>query len=1159
MRHFNPLDYPIVFAQPLRVPNEPTVPNSAWLEHVPFAMLIIDIAKPKLLVELGTHSGISYCAFCQSVKALNIDTCCYAIDTWEGDEHAGYYPPEVLAELRSYHDANYGGFSQLLQTTFDHAVEQFADGTIDLLHIDGCHTYNEVKHDFENWREKLSEQAIILFHDIAERGSDFGVWKLWEELRGNHPSFEFHHGHGLGVLCINRFPTEAVRQLLELPEAERPIVREFFYQAGRRLTLQNERHEITEFYKREIYEREVTILQQKTQAESLNERMVEEAERRREEVERAREEAHKERSALLRSHEEAMIALRRTFAERQEQQLQEESMVLRAHNAERAQLREEVAILENERAYLQQRLASIESRLSWQLLSRAWQLQMRVAPPTSAQGRAWMALMRLTRGRTRRRVSLSTSAVAPLTVQGPLIPASHQELAPLSPEEARALAAQYNSYESWVARCEAIRYDPDRATRIIAGFRYSPVISIIMPTYNSPEAFLRAALDSVLTQYYPSWELCICDDASPQEGVRSILQEYAARDSRIRIIFATENRGIGGASNQALALATGDYIGLLDHDDMLTPDALLEVVAALQDVRADFLYSDEDKLDEEGFRCEPFLKPVWSPDLLLTCMYTSHFSVYRRTLVEEIEGFRESMSGSQDYDLALRATEQVRTITHIPKILYHWRKIPGSAAASTGAKPYAYLAAQRALTDALERRGIDGSVEIANAAGYYHIRRTIDTFGKVSIIIPTRDQIALLERCVRSIEEKTEYPHYEIIIIDNDSRDAASLEYLARSPHRVITAPGTFNYSWLNNLGAREAAGEYLLLLNNDTAVLSGSWLSALVEQAQRPEVGAVGAKLLYPDGRIQHAGVILGLGGVASHAQRFVDGYIGTGYYNYPNALKNYSAVTGACLMIRKAVFEAVGGLNETDLPVNFNDVDLCLRLRERGYLVVYTPYCLVRHHESATRAPIVDPEGQAYMLGRWREEILADGYYHPQFDLDAGDFTIDITRPDTFQSMYVQHSREAVTSDLSTRLTIGQELIIGDDDLTAIGVQFATYGRRCKGRVILHLRRSVSDKSDLLTVAMDASDILDNHLHLFAFTPLAGSAGQRLYFFIEFTQHESGERLAVWRSLRQDPKVGSHYENQLPADGTLAFAVYSQRQHYRHTAIPTTAGEAR
>ena len=1150
MRQFNPLDYPIVFARPQRVPNEPTVPNSAWLEHVPFALFIVDIAKPKLLVELGTHSGISYCAFCQSVKTLNIDTRCYAVDTWEGDEQAGYYPPEVLAELRSYHDANYGGFSQLLQTTFDHAVEQFADGTIDLLHIDGCHTYDEVKHDFENWREKLSEQAIVLFHDIAERGSGFGVWKLWEELQGSHPSFEFHHGHGLGVLCINRFPTDAVRQLLELPEAERPMVREFFYQAGRRLTLQNERHEITEFYKREIYEREVTILQQKTQAESLAEQMREEAARRHEEVARTREEAHKERSALLRLHEEATIALRRTFAERQEQQLQEESLVLRAHNAERAQLREEAAILEHERAYLQQRLASIESRFSWQVLSQAWQLQMRIAPPNSPQGRAWLALTRLTRGRAQGRV-VSPMAVAATSPQGPLIPAAHQESVPLTPEEFAALASQYNSYESWVLRCEEIRYNAARAARVIEDFTYLPTLSIIMPTYNSPPEHLRAALDSVVNQYYPYWELCICDDASPEEHIRTILSEYAAHDSRIHVTFAEHNRGIGGASNHAFSMATGEYIGLLDHDDVLTPDALFEVVAALQEVRSDFLYSDEDKLDLDGRRCEPFLKPGWSPDLLLTCMYTSHFSVYRRGIVEAVGGFRETVNGSQDYDLALRITERASTITHIPKILYHWRKIPGSAAASTGAKPYAYLAAQQALTDALDRRGIAGTVEIANASGYYHVRRDFDTTSRVSIIIPTRDQHKLLERCVRSIEEKTEYANYEIIIVDNDSREAATIEYLAHSPHRIIHHPGAFNYSQLNNIGVREATGEYLLFLNNDTEILSGSWLSALVEQAQRPEVGAVGAKLLYPDGRIQHAGVILGLGGVASHAQRFVDGYTGTGYYNYPNALMNYSAVTGACLMVRRHVYEASGGLNERDLPINFNDVDLCLRLRQQGYLNVYTPYCLVRHHESATREPIVDPAGQAYMLAHWQEQLRADAYYHPQFALDAADFTIDTARPDTFRAMYSQRLQETVTGPLTPHHTIGQVFVVGEDELSAIGVHFATYGRRCSGNVVFHLCKSPGAKEDMLTVVLDASSILDNHLHLFSFDPLAGSAGQRYYFFLEFDRPSTAANLAVWQSLQGDSLMGDHYENHQLTAGTLAFATYSRRQIYRHTHL--------
>jgi len=1147
MRQFNPLDYPIIFQQPQRIPNEPVVPNSAWLEHVPFAMFLMDIARPKLLVELGTHSGISYCAFCQSVQELNIDTRCYAIDTWQGDEHAGFYPPEVLAELRFYHDARYGGFSQLLQATFDSAAEQFGTGTVDLLHIDGCHTYNEVKHDFENWHEKLSEQALVLFHDTAERGNDFGVWKLWDELRGRYPSFEFFHGHGLGVLCIGRFPTDAVRQLLELPEVEQPLVREFFYQAGRRLTLQNERHEITEFYKREIYAREVTIRQQNIDVQQLSDQIRQQ----KIDAEQLSDQIRRENATLLRAHEETVAALKRRHAEQQEQQIQEESLALRAHNAERARLQHEIAGLERDHAYLQQRLASIESRFSWQVLSQAWQLQMRIAPPNSPQGRAWLALTRLTRGRVQGKVA-PPMVVTSAPSQGPLIPAAHQEIVPLTPEESAALASQYNSYESWVLRCEEIRYNPVRAARTIEGFAYSPTVSIIMPTYNSPAEYLRAALDSVMNQYYPHWELCVCDDASLEEHVRTILSEYAARDSRIRVTFAEHNRGIGGASNHALSMATGEYIGLLDHDDVLTPDALFEVVAALQEVRSDFLYSDEDKLDLDGRRCEPFLKPGWSPDLLLTCMYTSHFSVYRSEIVEAVGGFSETVNGSQDYDLALRISERARTITHIPKILYHWRKIPGSAAASTGAKPYAYLAAQQALTDALDRRGIAGNVEIANASGYYHIRREFDTTSRVSIVIPTRDQYKLLERCIRSIEEKTEYTNFEIIVVDNDSREAATIEYLAHSPHRIIHHPGAFNYSQLNNIGVREATGEYLLLLNNDTEILSGSWLSALVEQAQRPEVGAVGAKLLYPDGRIQHAGVILGLGGVASHAQRFVDGYTGTGYFNYPNALKNYSAVTGACLMVRRQVFEEIGGLNEDELPINFNDVDFCLRLREQGYHIVYSPYSLVRHHESATREPIVDTAGQAYMLAHWQKQLASDIYYHPQFDLAATDFTIDVSRPDSLHSMYTQRVREAVTSPLQVNHSIGQVFTVAEDTFAAIGVQFATYGRSCSGKIVFHLRKSPIVTHDIVTVELDAAQVIDNHLHLFSFDPIVDSSGQRYYFFLEFTPTPSYDKLAIWKSLQTDVIAGNYYERHRPAEGTLAFATYSQKQVYRHTTIP-------
>lgn len=555
------------------------------------------------------------------------------------------------------------------------------------------------------------------------------------------------------------------------------------------------------------------------------------------------------------------------------------------------------------------------------------------------------------------------------------------------------------SYRIWAERSEKIRYDRERVLQSIDRFTHKPTISILLPVYNTREEYLRKALDSVLDQYYENWELCISDDASTAIHVRQILSEYSARDERIKVVSSERNGGIARASNRALDLATGEFVGLLDHDDQLTPDALYEVAATLQEVEADLIYSDEDRLDSNGMRVEPSFKPAWSPDLLLSCMYLAHFCVYRKSIVDQMCGFREGFDGSQDYDLALRFTEESNRIAHIPKILYHWRKVPSSASATPEARASVIEAGKRALTDALDRRGITGEVEGERFFGFYRVKRRVSGSAKVSIIIPTRDGLENLRRSVQSIESKTEYKNYEIIILDNGSRKAATLDYLKHLPHRVIRHDDEFNFSRLNNIAAREARGDYLLFLNDDTEVISNEWLRALIEQAARPEVGAVGAKLLYRDARLQHAGIILGVCGVAGHAHRHIDGFNGRGYLNYPNVIRNYSAVTAACLMTRRELFDKTGGFDEESLAVSYNDVDYCLRLRKKGYLVVFTPYALLYHKESATRGLNLYPKEEACIMSRWQSEIASDYYYNPNLAVNREDFSVDFSRPESLE----------------------------------------------------------------------------------------------------------------------------------------------------------------
>jgi glycosyltransferase involved in cell wall biosynthesis len=549
-------------------------------------------------------------------------------------------------------------------------------------------------------------------------------------------------------------------------------------------------------------------------------------------------------------------------------------------------------------------------------------------------------------------------------------------------------ASDNERYQIWASRSEQVRYNREKALLDIAQFTRKPTISVILPVYNPREPFLRECLESVMAQFYVNWELAICDDASTAPHVRRILNEFAACDSRVKVLFSERNGGISEASNRALGLATGEFVGLLDHDDRLTPDALYEAARTLQEIDADLIYSDEDRLDSDGRRTEPAFKPAWSPDLLLSCMYMAHFCVYRKSVIDRIGGFRKGFEGSQDYDLALRFTEQTNRIAHIPKILYHWRKVPDSASA---AEASVVEAGRRALTDALDRRRIEGEALSERFYGFYRIKRKITSPGKVSIIIPTRDGIKRLRPLIKSVESKTDYKNYEIIIADNGSRNAATLDYLKSLPHRALRLEGAFNFSQLANQSAREAEGEYLLFLNDDTEAINDEWLRAMVEQAQREEVGAVGAKLLYPDARIQHAGIVLGVSGAAGHAHRYLDGFNGSGYLNYANVIRNYSAVTAACLMTRRDVFDRAGGFDEKFLPVSYNDVDYCLRLRKLGHLVIYTPYAMLYHREAATRGLRRYPMEEARLRERWPDELASDYYYNPNLVKEREDFSVD------------------------------------------------------------------------------------------------------------------------------------------------------------------------
>ncbi|MEA5560534.1 tetratricopeptide repeat protein [Planktothrix agardhii] len=536
-------------------------------------------------------------------------------------------------------------------------------------------------------------------------------------------------------------------------------------------------------------------------------------------------------------------------------------------------------------------------------------------------------------------------------------------------------------------------------------FGYKPVFSVIMPVYNTPEEFLREAIESVINQIYPHWEFCIADDASPSPHVKKVLEEYQAKDSRIKVIYRTENGHISASSNSALELATGEFITLLDHDDLITPDGLYEVALLLnRNPDLDMIYSDEDKISPNGNLINPYFKPEWCPESFLSRMYTCHLGTYRRSIIEEIGGFRIGYEGAQDYDLVLRFTEKTQKIAHIPKVLYHWRMHSGSTAGGSEAKPYAYEASEKAIQDAIDRRGETGIVTgVPGFLGHHLVRYEITDYKKVSIIIPTRDLGEVLDRCLESIFTLTTYPNYEVIVIDNGSVQDYTFKVFSKwssqesSRFKCYPLDIPFNFSTINNYGVSQATGDYLLFLNNDTEVLNPDWINAMVEQVQRPQIGAVGALLLFPDNTIQHAGVVMGLGGVAGHGYYAMSSDI-PGYFGNVIGFNNVSAVTGACLMCRREVFEKIGGFDE-QLTVAYNDVDLCLKMLDKGYRNLYLPHVTLYHHESKSRGYEDTPEKKERLnreskiiAGRWQKYIDNDPCYSPHLTRVCQNFSIKV-----------------------------------------------------------------------------------------------------------------------------------------------------------------------
>jgi GT2 family glycosyltransferase len=516
-----------------------------------------------------------------------------------------------------------------------------------------------------------------------------------------------------------------------------------------------------------------------------------------------------------------------------------------------------------------------------------------------------------------------------------------------------------------------------------------PLISIILPVRNPHRGWLEAAVESVLRQSYGCWQLCVCDDGSDQDWVAEYFNAQSAAEPRIQFVRCREAMGISGASNRAGELARGEYTGFLDQDDVLAPHALYSVAEAVQDEQPTLIYSDEDYLDVQGSRAQPIFKPAFSPDLLFCGMYLGHFLIVRTERLRQLGWLRPEFDGSQDYDLALRLSAQSAVVRHIPRVLYHWRQHPNSTALDAGAKPFTHAAGLKALSEAVARRDAGAVVTSGTFPNTYRVRWPCAAGIKASLVICSRNAV-LLKRCLEAVMRRTSYANREVVIVHHRVGDIAAMERLIGSSGCVrADFQGPFDFAAMNNLGARHATGEVLVFINDDVQPLAPEWLEALLAHACRREVGVVGAKLLYRSGAIQHAGITIGILEAAGHLHRNT---FGAEFWNWLPFTRNVSAVTGACLAIRKSVFEQLAGFDEL-FPVNYNDVDLCLRAREAGYEVIIEPAAVLRHYECQSRLAGVRLKERYLFEKRWAAQLeRGDPFYSPHLNRTREDAGLEL-----------------------------------------------------------------------------------------------------------------------------------------------------------------------
>jgi GT2 family glycosyltransferase len=1031
--------------------------TSSWIEHTPFALWLMDALRPRVLVELGTLHGVSFFTFCQGSARNGSTTRCFAVDTWQGDEHTGFYSEDVWRHVARFNE-RFSSFSTLLRQSFDEAAALFEDASIDLVHIDGLHTYEAVRHDFETWLPKLTPCGVVLLHDTNVYDKNFGVARLMRELERRFPFFEFLHGHGLGIVAAGGAVPPPLRTLISAASNLQSTVqiRQVYERLGaaarERLALEHEREVVGRLsldiahLQEDAAKRDAALVAARDQHSWLSV----EADSLKDELKSLRGALH-ERNIMVAQQEDELKSLRGALHERNimvaQQIAQREALLASTSWRVTAPLRfvrlrvprilRHIAALNflvralRWRAFHARRMlassglfdgnwylannpdvgqlgmdpllhfvmhGSAERRRASPLFDTAWYLDtypdvaesginplLHYWKNGAAEGRdpnPWFD----TDWYLKTNPDVACSGINALfhferygrhegrwfnpQIDPQQFISQHPEIACGPAELLAELLARGMQPASISLLSTAKSGSP------VATLPYRPVISVITPVYNVRPIWLRKAVASVEAQTYPNWQLCLCDDGSSSHGTRAELDRISSTGNpRIKVIRLEKNSGISAATNAALNRADGEFVAFLDNDDELAPHALEANILALN--RApdiDILYSDEDKLTLGGHREEPFYKPDWSPHFLREVMYVGHFLVARRSLVEAVGGLDSRYDGVQDFELMLRLSERTKRIHHIRDILYHWRRIPGSVADHSDAKPRLDEKQVEAVNAHLLRVGI--AAEAKSHPTLRHraqlVPRSRKEYPRISIVIPTKDRPDLIGPCLDSIFAVTVYPDFEVVVVDNGTTDSAAVAAIAR--HRVtrVDFPQTFNFSRANNLGGAAATGEILVLLNNDTEITMPAWLNQMLSLLDDPEVVAVGPLLIYPDGKVQHAGIALGPRSTADHVLRHHDAD-SDGYFGTLRATREVSAVTAACLMMRRADYLAVGGFDEL-FRTHYQDVDLCLRLRKEGRRILFTPHTRVIHHEGATRGTEYDIIDRELLINAW-QKLISDG----------------------------------------------------------------------------------------------------------------------------------------------------------------------------------------